>query len=585
MQFFKKDSRFINNNLSQYQADSLGRVSKLFSRLSISKKITVSYSIVLGVAVLGTICGFIFGEYQFRKALIQKEQHLIELGLLHNLENTLLQLQTHQHRLVLLNDVKTWQEQYSQWYKHATEFKKLWSEVKAYATRPNYKNENHTAATPKFIQDYESTSQIYVKEFNLLLKQYNPINITPEDIPIAKARFSYFTNSVISLKLGEASDVLGNMLNASYQDFRRNEAEIAKAAKLKEQIILASILSSVVIAFWLANFTSHAISRPIIAVNDVAQKVTQESNFNLQVPIITTDEVGTLAKSLNQLIEKVKILLEEQKAETSRQLIQSEKMSSLGQMLAGVAHEINNPINFIYGNIKHTSSYLEDLFTLLDTYETKASDDIIQATAEEIDLEFLKKDLPKLLQSLEIGAVRAREIVLSLKNFSRLDESEMHLVDLHSCIDSTLLILNNRIKNKINIVREYGELPNIEGYSGSLYQVFMNILSNAIDALEGEQEYKEITITTQRLEENWVVVKIMDNGCGIPQENQEKIFDSFFTTKPIGVGTGLGLSISNQIVVEKHDGRLTCESNGNGTTFAIALPIKQESTLVKILTQ
>ncbi|WYM02674.1 MAG: sensor histidine kinase [Gloeotrichia echinulata DVL01] len=341
------------------------------------------------------------------------------------------------------------------------------------------------------------------------------------------------------------------------------------------------MLLSVAIAILLATYTSRIIARPLKAVTNIARKVTQESNFHLQAPVTTRDEVGILAISLNQLIQRVNTLLEEQKAESSQQLIQSEKMSSLGRMLAGVAHEINNPVNFIYGNIQHTTAYFQDLLALLEAYEAKASDDVIQAQSEQIDLEFLRQDLPNLLQSMQVGATRAREIVLSLKNFSRLDETALHPVDIHACIDSSLLILNNRIKQGIKVICNYGILPNIDGYAGSLYQVFMNILCNAMDALDEQTKIhksKEIVITTQRLEETWVLVKITDNGSGISKENLAKIFDSFFTTKPVGIGTGLGLSISYQIVVEKHGGRLTCESEvGQGTTFAIALPIKQPS--------
>ncbi|WP_242045671.1 MULTISPECIES: sensor histidine kinase [unclassified Calothrix] len=201
--------------------------------------------------------------------------------------------------------------------------------------------------------------------------------------------------------------------------------------------------------------------------------------------------------------------------------------------------------------------------------------------ATEIDAEFVTEDLPKLLHSMKFGADRVRQIVLSLKNFSRLEEAEAHAVNLHECIDSTLLILNNRIKKGITVERNYGDIPNIEGFAGSLYQVFMNIINNALDALEGKdntQEAAKIAIATERQDNNWVVVRIADNGSGIPVENQAKIFETFFTTKPRGIGTGMGLSISYQIVVEKHQGQLTCKSEvGKGTEFMISLPIQLPS--------
>ncbi|WP_373530695.1 sensor histidine kinase [Nostoc sp.] len=253
-------------------------------------------------------------------------------------------------------------------------------------------------------------------------------------------------------------------------------------------------------------------------------------------------------------------------------------MSSLGRMVAGIAHEINNPVNFIYGNLDPAIQHVDDLLGLLQIYrqEVPNSPLAVQAYATEIDAEFVEEDLPKLLHSMKFGADRVLQIVLSLKNFSRLDEAEMHPVNLHECIESTLLILSSRIKKGVIIERFYGDIPNIEGFSSSLYQVFMNIISNALDALQ-EQDNPRITIATELQDKNWVVVRIADNGCGMPADTQERIFEMFFTTKARGVGTGMGLSISHQIVVEKHGGELTCKSEmGNGTEFIISLPIQKQ---------
>jgi signal transduction histidine kinase len=265
------------------------------------------------------------------------------------------------------------------------------------------------------------------------------------------------------------------------------------------------------------------------------------------------------------------------------QLVQSEKMSSLGRMVAGVAHEINNPVNFIYGNLEPAIQHVEDLLELLRIYHQEIPNPPLEVEeyATEIDVEFVEEDLPKVLQSMKFGADRVRQIVLSLKNFSRLDEAEAHTVNLHECIDSTLLILNNRIKKGITVECNYGDIPTIEGFAGSLYQVFMNIINNALDALDAKQNPQDspkIAIATERQDNNWVVVRIADNGSGIAPEDQAKIFETFFTTKPRGVGTGMGLSISYQIVVEKHGGQLTCKSEvGSGTEFIISLPIRLQS--------
>ncbi|MDB9314778.1 ATP-binding protein [Spirulina sp. CS-785/01] len=263
------------------------------------------------------------------------------------------------------------------------------------------------------------------------------------------------------------------------------------------------------------------------------------------------------------------------------ELVQQEKMSSLGQLVAGIAHEINNPINFIYGNLPYVKNYTKDLLYLLHIYQQKYTpDQEIKQTIQEIDLEFLEEDLPKLLHSMEVGSDRIREIILSLRNFSRLDEAEKKKVQLHQGLESTLTILENRLKLNedhpdIQIKKHYGDLPPVECYAGQLNQVFYNIIANALDALKNSPKpEKWIEIKTEFLEPEKVSVKITDNGEGISEKDQAHIFDPFFTTKPVGQGTGLGLSISYQIIVDKHGGSLDCHSTPKeGTTFLITIPV------------
>lgn len=274
---------------------------------------------------------------------------------------------------------------------------------------------------------------------------------------------------------------------------------------------------------------------------------------------------------------------------TQTQLIQTEKMSALGQLVAGVAHEINNPVNFISGNITHASHYTEDLLRLIALYQKQYPHpgQEIESQTEEMGLNFLKKDLPKLLDSMKVGAERIRDVVKSLRLFSRTDEVEMKPVDIHEGIDSTVLILQNRLQAKggrpgIALIKEYGNLPRVQCYAGQLNQVFMHLLSNAIDALEegyGRQNSSPnptLRIRTEVLGEEMVAITISDNSPGMPEEVRRSVFDPLYTTKLYGKSTGLGLSISHHLVVEKHGGELQCFSElGRGTEFVIKIPLRK----------
>lgn len=291
-------------------------------------------------------------------------------------------------------------------------------------------------------------------------------------------------------------------------------------------------------------------------------------------------QIAQLTKTLEQTVAERTITLE-QLQRTQLQMVQSEKMSALGQTVAGIAHEINNPVNFIHGNISHLEQYTRDLLRIIQAYQQHYPNppQSLQDLITDIDLDFLTEDVQKLLQSARIGTERITEIVLSLRNFSRLDEAELKLVDIHEGIDSTLVILRHRLKAtphrpEIAVIRDYGELPLIDCYPGQLNQVFMNLLSNAIDALEEHDiPQKTIRIWTEFLGDT-IAIHIADNGIGISEAACRRIFNPFFTTKPIGKGTGLGLSISYQIVTEKHGGKLYCHSQpGAGTEFVIELPL------------
>jgi signal transduction histidine kinase len=274
-------------------------------------------------------------------------------------------------------------------------------------------------------------------------------------------------------------------------------------------------------------------------------------------------------------------------------MLQSEKMSSLGQMVAGIAHEINNPINFVHGNLKHVNQYASDLLELIGLYQKcyPDPDPDIQTQVEAVDLNFIQADLPRILDSMNLGSSRIRDIILALRTFARLDEADIKSVDVHQSIESTLMILGHRLKanadrSEIDVIKDYGELPLVECYAGLLNQVFMNLLTNALDALDAKartqgyqgigDETAQITITTKTLGSEWVQLIISDNGSGMSSDIRKHIFEPFFTTKAVGQGTGMGLSTSYQIITERHNGRLDCLSvPDQGTEFVIQLPIQQ----------
>jgi NO-binding membrane sensor protein with MHYT domain/nitrogen-specific signal transduction histidine kinase len=322
-------------------------------------------------------------------------------------------------------------------------------------------------------------------------------------------------------------------------------------------------------------------------------------NEQLSVQLVKTADLKENEERLKQALQKQEALaaLAESRSvamlalqKSQLQFLQAEKMSSLGQIVAGVAHEINNPANFIYGNLFHTEIYLRELLELINSYQQNYPEPVfaVQTQLESIDLPFLLEDLPKLLDSMQTGAERIKHIVESLRNFSRLDEAQLKAVDIHEGLNSTLLILQNRISYAQNnrpailVIKEYGNLPLVNCYPGQLNQVFFNILTNAIDVLEEKLVNLKlnssftplIRIKTIVNKVGWISIQIFDNGYGITEDAQNKIYDPFFTTKPVGQGTGLGLSISYQIVVKTHGGRLNCISaKGQGTTFQIELPI------------
>ena len=590
--------------------------NKWFGNLKVGHKIGLGYTVALGIAVIGSITGVLIGDSFHQKAIYQEEDANEEFRLISTLNLEL--LQTHQHFLmfsVVLNDTEKLTENYALFITHKENFHKQWKKFKDSegGTDGEEEEEGELEAIENFLEEHGSIPEKYIRETEELLQEVNILYLEPRNKDAVKKKLLDFNDNNLVIDVSRLSDGLVVLSERLEEEYKLAKSYTLGAYQLRRQIIFSSVIISILIAAILAIYVSRAITYPLQNTTKIAKQVTHEANFDLQIPVSTADEIGVLSTSLNELISKVKQLLEEHKLinknldekniylektlqelqSTQAQLIQSEKMSSLGQLVAGVAHEINNPVSFIHGNLVHATEYIQELLELLALYQDcypKPSEEI-QSQIEAIELGFIVKDLTKLLKSMQVGTNRIREIVLSLRNFSRLDESDFKRVDLHEGIDNTLMILQNRLKAtekrpEIEIIRNYGDLPFIDCYPGQLNQVFMNLLTNAIDALEEsnqglsygdiEAEPNTITINTECVDKKWVRISIKDNGLGMNQEVQSKLFDPFFTTKPVGKGTGLGLSISYQILTDKHQGKLCCSSElGVGSEFVLEIPVKQ----------
>ncbi len=613
--------------------ESLSRDIPWFRRLSVRKKIAFGYAIAIGVSVLGTVTGTFIGDYYEKKAA-EAERHVDEeVELFNDLQSSILKARNHQQQFIsLLEKPQDLQEKYTDFLQHAENVQESWDEIKSFVKQvnkkyPEHKDMKHNMAIYKFLKTYKGVPEAYFQEVDKLIKQINVLNLkSPEKIQVAQKLLLDFTNSSVALKLDRISDDLHELVEIAEEGDEEADKALIQAIYTRRLIVFGTNIISIALATLLAWYTTTTITLPIKNLTKFAEATTRKSKFDLQTPITANDELGVLGNSLNQLIIRVKDLLKEQaeaqeklafysqsleqkvqertqKLEqtlnqlqsTQAQLIQREKMSSLGQLVAGIAHEINNPVNFIHGNIEYTKDYLQDLLKLVEVYQKEYPNptEVIEEEIENIDLEFLQEDLPNILNSMETGSERIREIVKSLRTFSRLDEAEYKKIDLHENIESTLMIIQNRLKAKpnrceIKVVKDYGKLPLVECYAGQLNQVFMNLFINAIDALEekivkniekiNDKEFTNplISVSTESLNSQRIAIHIADNGLGMTEEIRQKMFNPFYTTKPVGKGTGLGLAISYQVVVDRHHGELMCFSTpGKGTEFIIQIPIKQ----------
>ena len=595
-----------------------------FRYLNIGQKIGFGYAIAISVGVLGSFCGTLIGDY-YQLIAVEKERYVDEeVELFNELKSGFLQARIHQQQLIsLLEKPKELEKEYAGFLNHKSDATESWEELESFNQENVGQYPEHSQKISQLLKTYKGVPELYFQEVERLLEQIDVPNLkSPEQIQAAEKLLLNFGNSSLARKFDTISDQLSELAEAAEAGDAEADEDLVQALRTRRFIVFLTDFISVTLAIILAYYTTKTITKPIQNLTESAEEITKKSNFDLQIPVTTNDEVAVLTNSLNQLIIRVKYLLKEQRDAreklefynqslettvkertqdledtlkelqyTQTQLIQKEKMSSLGQLVAGIAHEINNPVNFIHGNLEYTKNYLEDLLHLVELYQSEYPNptQVIQEEIENVELEFLQEDLPNILSSMQTGSERIREIVLSLRTFSRLDEADYKKVDIHESIESTLMILQSRLKQtpkrcEIEVIKNYGKLPLVECYAGQLNQVFLNILVNAIDVLEEKLNISrnnpfvtpQISISTKLLNSQRIAIHIVDNGLGMTEEVREKMFNPFFTTKPVGKGTGLGLAISYQVVVDRHHGELNCLSElGKGTEFIIEIPIKQ----------
>lgn len=583
----------------------LGRkIKALFHHLSLSKKISYGYAVTIGISILGSITGLIIGDYYQKKAEFTLNLAETQQTLFQTLNYEVEPIRNHPQQLISVMGNSIWfRYERNEFRNHIYNIDNTLLNLEIFINNNPQNTVINGDKFQKLSKDYQLITDTYVKIIYQLWDELDPMNISKTDLSPARQKVLLTISEQKYLKLWvefeQLSEQLDKIIIQAEEQKQQAHQQLIQANFIRFQIITGSIIFTILIAILLAICTSQAIADPLVNLAITAYRVIQEKDFNIQIPVSTKDEIGKLAVSLNQLIKWMaeytqKLELAKQTLETKveertqelshtladlkqtqSKLIQSEKMSSLGKMVAGIAHEINNPISFIYGNLDYIDDYFHSLQELIGLYEQVYHNDHIKIKEkiEAIELEFIFNDLPKIIGSMQKGSKRIKKIVQSLRNFSHLDESTFKEVDIRKGLEQTLMMLNHKLNKGITIIKSYQEIPLINCYPAQLNQVFYHLLNNAIDAVNNGKVNPEITISTQYLQGETITISIKDNGEGIAKEIQNKLFDPFFTTKPVGQGQGLGLAICYNII-QQHRGEIKFISIPHqGTEFIVTLPI------------
>ena len=606
MQLWTRQSPPIESSPSPTRSRSSDGPS-VFARLRprrIGWQIGYGYLVAIAIGWTGSLIGLVVADYfqgQGIRQLIEAQQ---QAQLLIEFEQTVGQAQLHGTRAIALNNNRD----------------KLPEELSALSTnlaevaalRQTF--DTFLSEQPAWTADDPAVLRLLLADYERLLNQQADRIFTALETDQPQDALPAILSAEVTEQLDQRYRDLTAVIGSAQSQAASASDVMETAQGFEKFMIVASITLASCLAGLLAWRTTREIATPLEKITHVAQQVTQKADYDVRISLSQSDQIGVLAIALNNLIERVAERthslervaqaaavqnkeLEETLAtlrRTQLSLVQSEKMSSLGQLVAGIAHEINNPLGFIHGNLNYAEQYSTSLLSVIDQLQAYPINPLLSPSeeSEDVDIDFIREDFPKVLHSIKNGAERINNLVLSLKIFSRLQESHLKLSNLNDGLESALLLLGHRLKlqsqrPEIQIQRDYSELPLVECYSSQINQVCMNILCNAVDAIDERWQQAEadwqplITIRTRPVGDR-VRLEIENNGLAIPQSVRDKIFDPFFTTKPPGHGVGLGMSTSYEIIHNQHRGTLSFISpaaKGGGVRFTVEIPQRLSSAI------